>query len=309
MSKPFDATMRKLLEIEPAAWLRFLRIPVLHPERIRVIDSNLSTVTAEADKVLWVGEPEPWIEHVELQAGRDAELPDRIHSYNTGLGRSHNVPVHSTVVLLRPSAEGPQLTGLFERRHRNGDVYDWFRYDIVRIWQTPVDEILASGLPVTPLAPVADVSPDRLPSVLLAISERLLKETTKDRAATLWAATKVLMGLRYRKEEIDEFVARVSAMVLGIRGIEESTVYQDIFAQGESKGRVEGRLEGRVEGAVEEARRTLLRLGRIRFGMCTDEIETKIGTLAELDQLNLLLDRILIVSSWEELFNSSGPAR
>ncbi len=98
-------------------------------------------------------------------------------------------------------------------------------------------------------------------------------------------------------------------MVLGIRGIEESTVYQDIFAQGESKGRVEGRLEGRVEGAVEEARRTLLRLGRIRFGMCTDEIETKIGTLAELDQLNLLLDRILIVSSWEELFNSSGPAR
>ncbi len=66
MPKPFDATMRKLLELGPAAWLRFLRVRFTAPDRVRVIDSNLSTVTAEADKVLWVGEQEPWIEHVEL---------------------------------------------------------------------------------------------------------------------------------------------------------------------------------------------------------------------------------------------------
>ena len=51
MTKPFDATMRKLLELEPVARLRFLHVTVEHPERVRVIDSNLSTVTAEADKV------------------------------------------------------------------------------------------------------------------------------------------------------------------------------------------------------------------------------------------------------------------
>jgi len=50
MSKPFDATMRILIELEPAAWLRFLHIPVADPDRVKVIDSNLSTVTAEADK-------------------------------------------------------------------------------------------------------------------------------------------------------------------------------------------------------------------------------------------------------------------
>jgi len=81
MSKPFDATTRKLIELEPAAWLRFLHVPVTDPDRVRVIDSNLSTVTAEADKVLWVDEPEPWIEHIELQAGRDIDLPDRVHYY------------------------------------------------------------------------------------------------------------------------------------------------------------------------------------------------------------------------------------
>ena len=113
MPKPFDATMRKLFELEPAAWLRFLHVPITDPGRVRVIDSNLSTVTAEADKVLWVDEPEPWIEHIELQAGRDVDLPDRVHYYNTSLGRSHKVPVHSTIILLRPAADGPDMNGIY----------------------------------------------------------------------------------------------------------------------------------------------------------------------------------------------------
>jgi hypothetical protein len=40
MSKPFDATMRKLIELEPAGWLRFLHIPVANPDCVSVIDSN-----------------------------------------------------------------------------------------------------------------------------------------------------------------------------------------------------------------------------------------------------------------------------
>ena len=95
MSKRFDATMRKLIELEPAAWLRFLHVPIADPNRVLVIDCNLSTVTAEADKVLWVDEPAPWIEHIELQAARDIELPDRMHLYRTLLRRSHKVPVHT----------------------------------------------------------------------------------------------------------------------------------------------------------------------------------------------------------------------
>jgi hypothetical protein len=45
--------------------------------------------------------------------------------------------------------------------YRNGDVYDWFRYNLVRIWEQPVEDVLAAGLPVLPLAPVANVVPNR----------------------------------------------------------------------------------------------------------------------------------------------------
>ena len=133
MSRPFDATMRQLIEMGPADWLRFLHVPVAHPERVTVLDSNLSTVVADADRVIWVGETPPWIEQVELQAGRDLELPDRMHGYSTILRRTHKVPVRTSVVLLRPAADGPDLSGVYEQRDHQGDVYDWFRYNVVRI--------------------------------------------------------------------------------------------------------------------------------------------------------------------------------
>ena len=59
MAKPLDATLRNLFELEPAAWLVVFGAPVPDPGLVRVIDSNLSTVTAETDKLVRVGGPEP----------------------------------------------------------------------------------------------------------------------------------------------------------------------------------------------------------------------------------------------------------
>jgi predicted transposase YdaD len=227
-----------------------------------------------------------------------------VHHYNTSLGRSHQVPVHKTIILLRPAADGPDVNGTYERRYRNGDVYDWFRYDVVRIWQQPVEEVLASGLPVLP---VANVEPEQVPRVLLAISERLVREASPEQAATFWAATKVMMGLRYPKEQVEEFERGVSAMILGVRGIEESSVYQDIFAKGEAKGLVEGLVEGRAEGLAEgfiegrtdEARQAVLQLGRKKLGQPDDGVRMRIAAIADVDRLNSLLERILEVASWD----------
>ncbi len=217
----------------------------------------------------------------------------------TSLGRAHNVPVHSTIVLLRPAADGPDVNGIHQRRYRNGDVYDWFRYDVLRIWEQPVEAVLAAGLPDLPLALVANVERDKVLEVLVTISERFVRETSPEQAMTLWAATKILMGLRYPKEQVDEFTRGVSAMILGIRGIEESSVYQDIFATGAAKGR--------LEGAVEEARKTLLRQGRKKLGPPSEATEARITVLDDLDRLNDLLDRILDVATWDQLLAPHIP--
>jgi predicted transposase YdaD len=195
---------------------------------------------------------------------------------------------------------------------------------VVRIWQQPVEEVLASGLPVLPLAPVANVEPEQVPKVLLAISERLVRETSPEQAATFWAATKVMMGLRYPKEQVEEFERGVSAMILGVRGIEESSVYQDIFAkgkaegeakgkaEGEAKGKAEGEAKGKAEGEakgrLESARLAVLRLGRKKFGPPAEDVRAAINAIDDVDQLGSLLDRVLDVSSWHELLTTTAPS-
>jgi predicted transposase YdaD len=175
-----------------------------------------------------------------------------------------------------------------------------------------VAEVLASGLPVLPLAPVTNVAPEQVPAVLLAVSERLIREASSEQAATLWAATKVLMGLRYPKEQVEEFERGVSAMILGIRGIEESSVYQDIFAKGEARGEAKGEAigaaKGRVEGRVEEARVAVVRLARKKFGSPSEDILTTIASIDDVEQLNSLLERILDVSTWQELLAPTAPS-
>jgi predicted transposase YdaD len=215
--------------------------------------------------------------------------------------------------LLRPVAAGTELSGTYEQRVRHGDVYDWFRYDIVRVWEQPLENVLSAGLPVLPLAPVSRVEAEEVPEVLVAISKRFISETSPEQAATLWAATKVLMGLRYSSEKVEEMVRGVSAMILGIRGIEESSVYLDIFAKGEAKGlveglaegRVEGRAEGFLEGRIEEARQAVLQLGRKKIGQPGESVCAVIATITDIDRLNSLLERILEVASWDELLTSS----
>jgi predicted transposase YdaD len=104
-------------------------------------------------------------------------------------------------------------------------------------------------------------------------------------------------------------------MILGIRGIEESSVYQDIFAKGEAKGRDKGRDEGRdvgrdegrVEGRIEEARQAVLTVGRKKLGPPDEKALMRIAATDDVDRLNALLERILDVASWDELLPHKDP--
>jgi hypothetical protein len=166
---------------------------------------------------------------------------------------------------------------------------------VVRVWEQPVEKILAAGLTVLPLAPVAQVEEAQVPDVLVAMSERFEREANREQVGTLWTATKNPMGLRYSEEQVDEFIGGVYDMLFGIRGIEESSVYQGILRKGEARGR------------VEEARKFLAIQGRKKFGPPDEQTEAKIAALSDLERLHELGARILDVASWDELLGSLNP--
>ncbi len=75
MSHRYDASTKYLLEARLADWLPLSGRTTA--AQVRIVDADVSTVTAAADRVLLVEEERPWILHVELQSGRDLLLPAR----------------------------------------------------------------------------------------------------------------------------------------------------------------------------------------------------------------------------------------
>lgn len=282
--KPFDATTKYLLERDPAAWLAYVGLRPSGP--VTVVDSDVSTVVAEADKVIRVSGARTWLAHLEFQSGVDVQLGERLLHYNALLRYRHGLPVQSVAVILRPEADSPALTGVLRGELPDGRIYLEFRYLKVRVWQQPVDVVLTGNLATLPLAPLAAGAESALPEVVRRMDERLSRETTAADAAQLWTAAYVLMGLRYPAEETRE-------LLQGVRNMRESSTYQAILAEGEARGEARGR--------ADEARRIVLRLGRQKFGPPDARINAALRRIADLERLERLADGVLGASSWDEL--------
>lgn len=291
--RPYDVTSRTLLEGDPVSWLTWIGLPVNGP--VAAVDSDVSTVLADVDKVLRVDAPSPWLAHVELQSSRDPRLPLRLLQYHALLLRRHELPVESTVILLRPAADDPAMSGHFEQHGVDGNLTITFRFRVVRLWERPVDELLGGGLGVLPLAPLAAVDPAAVPDVMRRLDERLTRETDPTSARDLWAATLLLLGLRYDDEEIRRLVGTMS-------WVRDSATYRVLVEE----GRIEGRAEGRIEGRVEEARRVIRSLGTRKLGPPDAATTASLDALDDVETLERLIDGLLTASTWRELLASAS---
>lgn len=290
MSKPYDVTTKELLEAGPEAWLKLAGIEVTAP--VALVDSNLSSLVMEADKVVAVmGDPQ-WLIHVEFQTGSELRFELRLLRYNVVLEYKHECPVLSLVVLLRKEADSPRLTGEFQRQLPDGSTYDSFRYRVVRVWELSPDTLLEGELATLPLAPIAAASVEELPDIIHRIRRRLEANASLPEARHAWAATYLLLGLKYSPELID-------TLPLGVELMKESSTYQAIVKTSEARGEAIGEAIGRME----EARKAVLRIGGQRFGGVPAEVPERLKAITDLEQLEQLYDRLLEAPTWDALLN------
>lgn len=280
MAKPFDVTLKHMLEHHPADCARLAGVQPAG--RIAVIDADVSTISAGADKVLRLDERPPWLIHFEFQASYDADLPQRILRYNVLLHGRHGLPVQSVVLLLRRESDGREMTGTVRHALPDGRQYLEFHYNAIRIWQKSVDDILAGGVGTLPLAPIAAGSQEQAASAVLRMKQRLAKEVSSAEAGVLWTQTDILLGLRYSKE----FAAE---LLRGVRGMKESVTYQAIVE----------------EGVIAEAQRFLVRIGTKHLGSPDRTAQAAIEGISDPERLESLGERVSEVSSWAELL--AGP--
>ncbi len=150
MSHPFDATLKDILGQSAADLTPLLGLPADLPARTLNID--LSTVSAATDVAFGFGEPLRQIVDINFQSGPDARLDARLLLYNAAYHHHYPVPVRSVVILLRPAADLTRLTGRLA--YQEGGSRVEFEYEVIRLWQQPVDAFLTGGLALLPLAPL-----------------------------------------------------------------------------------------------------------------------------------------------------------
>jgi predicted transposase YdaD len=290
---PYDVSTKELVWDGPVAWLE--RFGIGPPGPVDVIDSDITTLTAAADKVVKVGGPEPYLVNIEFQTYHDTGVTRTLWYRQVALDYRHNLPVLTVLVLLRKEANSPKLVGTYERHMPNGRRTNWYNFEVVRLWEEDPDSFLTAGVVLVPLAPLTDVSEDALPGVVRRMAARINNEP-RPQANKLWTATYILMGLRYP----DELVTR---LLEGVQTMKESTTYQAILRE----GRTEGRDEGRIEGGIAEARRFLLRMGTKRFGEPDATTLATLEAIQDIDRLEALGERILDVGSqdWDGLLGTA----
>jgi hypothetical protein len=278
--KPFDPTLKAMVDIGPESWPSVLGRPTGPTE---VIDADIATISGAADKVLRVGADPPYLLHLEFVAGHDAaQLPGKLLFRNGLLDDRHEMRVRSSVVVLRPEADSPQLSGVYERGFPDEEAYLIFRYQVLRVWELEPGPLLSGGLSLLPLAPISAVTEAELPGIIKQMERRLSTRRGRKRAPVVWAAAYILLGLRYSP-------ALAEQLFRGVVSMKESSTYQAILA------------EGRAEGAVAEARRVLRFQGDDAFGPPDAQTATLIERLEDLDRLEELLRRLRTAGSWQEL--------
>ncbi len=285
-----DVSAKELVWDGPAAWVD--RFGIGLPGPVSVIDSEITTLTASADKVLKVDAETPYLLNLEPHSYHDKDLARTLWYRHVALDYKHDLPVLTVLILLRKEANSPGLTGSYERQLPDGWLTSRYNYRVVRLWQEDPELYLTGGVNLMPLAPLTNVKEEDLPGLIHRMDRRINAEP-KPRADMLWIATLLLMGFRYEGGLATQLVGGVW------KNMRDSTTYQAIVR--------EGLLEGRREGRQEEARRLLLRHGTRRFGAPDAAVIAAVEAIDNVDRLESLTDRIFDATAgdWNDLLRGS----
>lgn len=295
MASSFDPTIKTLVELSPGDWLKLVG---RKRKRTTVEDTDLGTVVSGAgDKVFRVHDDPAYLLHLDFETGHfHQELLRRLRMYNSVYSYRHRRYVLSVVVLLRPEAHSPQWSGRFEERLKDYAKVNDFPYEVIPVWDLDPQQLLSGGIGTLALAPISKVQPSEVRGIIQQMKAKLSASSTQ-RVQDVWAATYVLMGLRYSQD----FTQTLFQEVLGMK---ESVTYQAIIQEGKTQGLAEGRAKGRAE----EARQFVLTLGENKFQKPAGKaVRESLEAISEVSELEALGVRILHVNSWEDLLAGKKP--
>jgi len=284
MAMTFDATLKDMGRESPLAFLvEFDQQPTLP---VRLLNVDLSTVTALADLVLGLGDPLAEIVQLDFQSSAAAWKHADVLAYHALLHAHYHVPVHTIIILLRPEAAHSNMNGVVRYAPRPGRGNMEFSYEVVRLWERPAEDLLRADLGVAPLAMLGRLPENLslehgLTAVAQRLVERITKEAPADRARKLLTDAYLLTGLRLRRDA-------AAGIFRGVRAMHESDTYLAILEEGEEKA----------------TRDSVLAVGEERLGTPDESIKTQLSNITDLARLKRMVRRAAKAADWQDILDT-----
>jgi hypothetical protein len=288
MAMTFDATLKDMGRQSPWGFLAAFDQPPALP--VKLLNVDLSTVTAAADLILGLGDPLEEIVQLDFQSSAKAWKHADLMVYHALLFAHYHAPVHTVIILLRPEAAHANLNGAIRYAPRPGRGRMDFSYEVVRLRERPVAELLAADLGVVPLAMLGRLHEnlsleDGLTLVAKQVAQRVTQEAPAELARRLLTDAYLLTGLRLRRDA----AARIFQ---GVRAMEESDTFLAILDQGKEKGE---------EKATRE---NILAFGEERLGTPDESIIGQFRNITDLARLKRMVRRAAKAASWREILDT-----
>ncbi|HEV7670243.1 MAG TPA: hypothetical protein VGS22_17125 [Thermoanaerobaculia bacterium] len=244
--------------------------------------------------------------HVEIEGSFSGKIARRVARYSHHLYLRQAGPVVSIVVFLHGGPPGARWTDYVERAF--GREIHRFNYLSFGLSKLPAQTLLDRPEPLA-WALASLTRPGKMGRALLKL-ELLRKIATAPvgEVERFLLVNSVETYLQLAGREAEKYAAlrlveenpEVEAMETTWAERQAAEYQKKFFEEGIEKGIEKGREEGRGQG-VERLRSTLLRQLGQRFGPVSPVIRGRVEAIDSLDELGGLVDRILEVTSIEEL--------
>ncbi len=272
MAKYWDESMRKLLRIDPQA---FVDLVLPQAQYVKLRSEQLKAWNLEVDALVEVVvENEPMLTHYEFQTYNDPTMPERLLRYNVLARSEYNLPVLSCVIYLLKDGTVKQPPLSWDIPTRKNMLQ--FEYETIEMGELTPQDILKTGQAVLlPLLPLTKGGATR--EVVDTMFTRLAPIHSQDlehAGFTLAFHT----FTRLHSDNLEWLKERYRTMFDILR---DEPVYREILR------------EGRAEGELIALRETVLKIVKVRFPKLLELAQQQIEIDNDVQKLKKLRDGII----------------
>jgi predicted transposase YdaD len=208
--------------------------------------------------------------NIEIQAGYDKDMAQRLFEYGSSAMRIHQRPIASVVLWLHSGGTVPTPP----YRVQWGDLWivDW-NFTNIRVHDFSASAMISSGpLGLLPLVPFMGGADEQLSEQAM---RRLKEEAPDDQQKTLALILAVFIAQVYKSDDLARAIVRRVFMSLDL--FKDSPLYHSLVKEAVEEAAEEARAEGIAQGMRELAQSAL----EGRFGALDEEVLQALGKADE----------------------------